>query len=299
MNNIVNLNNTRHEEAPYFPQESELYFKTWERPIYFRGGDDIYYDVADKKAIVRLHNDRPVDIGIVGKNYKVLPNKELCQSIEACFIEAMTHEQLKDCYVKDSYSHHGATCYRQYIFPSITTDINSKHSEVGFRTIISNGYDGTSSFKLYSGAIDFFCTNGMVSGVFDITVRRHTAGLTIPSVTDKVKRSVDIFYKQADIWKHWVDKAICDEDAEECFKAMPNSSEKMVAKLMRQFHIEALSHGRTVWALYSAATFYATHSAGEFTVRNTQSDHTATTLMNRERQVRSWINTETFEQLAA
>ncbi|KKM27244.1 hypothetical protein LCGC14_1576580, partial [marine sediment metagenome] len=200
---------------------------------------------------------------------------------------------------QDNISHMGSTCIRDYIFPGINVDILSTRSEIAFRTIVINGYDGSSSFKFYHGAIDFFCTNGMVSGVYDMTVRRHTKGLTIPSLTDKLRKSIDIFYKQADQWKHWVGKVICDEDAEECFKAMPNVSKLRVAQLMHQFKIECDSHGRTVWALYSAATLYASRDDGTFSIRETGSDHKAITLMNREQQVRSWLNTEEFEKIAA
>ena len=132
-----------------------------------------------------------------------------------------------------------------------------------------------------------------------MTVRRHTAGLTLPSLTDRLLKSIDIFYTQAEQWKHWIGKEISDEDAEATFKEMPGASDALVAKLTRQFHIEALTHGRTVWALYSASTYYATHSEGEFTVRETGTNHTATTLLDRERQVRSWLATDEFIKLAA
>ena len=129
--------------------------------------------------------------------------------------------------------------------------------------------------------------------------RKHTYGLTIPSLTEKLRRSIDIFYKQAEQWKHCVGKEISDESAEQCYKAMPNISERRVQQLMRQFQIEIGSHGRTVWALYSAATYYASTDHGDFSIRETESDHKASTLMNREQQVRSWLNTEEFIQIAA
>ena len=130
-------------------------------------------------------------------------------------------------------------------------------------------------------------------------VKRHTKGLQIPNLQEKLRKSIDIFYKQADQWKHWVGRVISDEDAEECFKALPNVSERRVQQLMRQFRIECTSHGRTVWALYSAATFYASNDHGEFSIRETNSDHKASTLMNREQQVRSWLSTDKFEEIAA
>lgn len=130
-------------------------------------------------------------------------------------------------------------------------------------------------------------------------VKKHTSGLIIPKLTDKLRNSIDIFYKQAEQWKKWVGKVITDEDAEVCFKSMPNVSDRRVDQLMHQFRIECDTHGRTVWALYSAATFYATSDRGVFAVRDTDNDHRASTLMNREQQVRSWLNTEEFEKIAA
>ena len=297
MNNIIPINNRRAEN--YFPQESELYFDTWERPCYFKGKEDTFYMDEDHKHIVRMYDDKPLSLGVVGKNYNKLSNEKLCKSIEETFVEALTDEELRGVDVKDTVSYHGGLSIRQYIFPNIRADIQSRNSDVAFRTIIVNGYDGSSSFKLYNGAIDFFCSNGMVTGIYDMIVKKHTKGLQIPRLIDKVKTSIDIFYKQAEQWQHWVGKTITDEEAQECYESFPNASDKMVAKLMRQFHIESLSHGRTVWALYSAATFYSSHSAGEFATRETGQDHTASTLLNRERQVRSWVETDRFVSIAA
>tara|TARA_Y100000296_G_C5066980_1_gene202847 strand:- start:57 stop:638 length:582 start_codon:yes stop_codon:yes gene_type:complete len=192
----------------------------------------------------------------------------------------------------------GGTSIRDYIFKNITVEVSEK-SSLGFRAIVVNGYDGSSSFKFYHGAIDFFCINGMVTGSYDMIIKRHTSGLQVPQLTSRLRSSIDIFYKQAETWKKWAGKEITDEDAEDCFSTMPNISDRRVQQLMRQFAIECTSHGRTVWALYSAATFYASSDHGEFSIRETNSDHKASTLMNREQQVRSWLNTDKFEQLAA
>lgn len=293
--NVINLNTP--PINPFDP-DSELYFDVWERPAYFKGTSK-YYEDAGHKHIVRTWNDEPVSIGLVGRNYKLLKNKELYESMEDTFIEALTKEELDGVTRRDSISYMGGTSIRDYIFPNISVDIESQRSNVAFRAIVVNGYDGSSSFKFYHGAIDFFCTNGMVSGLYDMTVKKHTAGLQIPKLNDKLRTSIDVFYKQADQWSKWVGKEISDEDAEECFKAMPNVSERRVAQLMHQFRIECSSHGRTVWALYSAATYYATSNKGQFGVRETDNDHTASTLLNREQQVRSWLNTEEFEKIAA
>ena len=295
MNNVVQLPSQR---PLAFSSESDLYFDVWERNARFQGRDKTYND-PNHKHIVRMWNNEPVSLGVVGKNYKLLKNKELCEGIEDTFMETLTTEELKDVQRRDSVAYLGGTSIRDYIFPNIRTDIQSRKSDIAFRAIVVNGYDGTSSFKFYHGAIDFFCTNGMVTGAYDMITKRHTAGLTIPKLTDRLRSSIDIFYKQSEQWTKWVGKEISDEDAELCFKGMPNVSDRRVLQLMHQFRIECASHGRTVWALYSAATFYATSNRGDFSVRETNSDHTAATLMNREQQVRSWLNTDEFLTLAA
>ena len=295
MNNVTTLHPPIKPTA--FSSESDLYFDVWERPCYFKGQS--YYEDPNHKHIVRMYNDEPMSLGVVGKNYKLLKNRELCEGIEDTFMDALTKEELHDVSRRDRVSYMGATSIRDYIFPSITAPIGSERSSIAFRAIVINGYDGSSSFKFYHGAIDFFCSNGMVTGSYDMIVKRHTSGLQVPRLTDRLRQSIDIFYKQAKHWKRWVGKEIQNEDAEECFKAMPNVSERRVQQLMRQFAIECASHGRTVWALYSAATFYASSDHGEFSIRETNSDHKASTLMNREQQVRSWLNTDDFMRIAA
>ena len=296
MNNVVSLHSNRPEA---FNGDSPLYFPVYERPAMFTGKDGTLFEAPNHKHIVRMHNGAPVSLAVVGKNYKVLHNKELCEGIEDTFMESMTKEELDGVTRRDKISYLGGQSIRDYIFPNINTDIGSKASNVAFRVIVINGYDGASSFKFYHGAIDFFCTNGMVSGVYDMMVKRHTSGLTIPSLTDRLRKSIDIFYRQAETWKHWVKKVISDEDAEQCFKAMPNISDRRVQQLMHQFRIECQTHGRTIWAMYSAATYYATSNQGQFTVRETGLDHSASTLMNREQQVRAWLNQDEFNKIAA
>ena len=243
MSNVEQL----HPQKPEaFSPESELYFDVWERPAYFAGGHSNYYEDPHHKHIVRMWKDEPCSIGLVGKNYKLLKNRELGEGIEDTFMEALTPKELKDVSRRDRISYMGGTSIRDYIFPAIRADIGSKQSDVAFRAIVINGYDGSSSFKFYHGAIDFFCLNGMVTGSYDMIVRRHTSGLSVPRLTDRLRQSVNIFYKQSEQWAHWVGKEICDEDAEQCYQALPNVSERRVQQLMRQFRIEVESHGDIV-----------------------------------------------------
>ena len=281
-----------------FPASSELFFDVWERPLAFKG-KNAYYDVDSHKAIVRTINDKPKVIGVVGKDYNLIKTEEICKAAESEFLTAMTQEQLAGVTVRDRTAYFGRVCIRDYQFPAINVEIDGRGSVAKFRTIVTNGYDGSTSIKIYSGAIDAFCINGMVSGVFELTVKRHTRGVQVEHLAEHIGKNIKIFYTEAERWKSWVRKEITLEDAEKVFAAMPGASERLVAKLLRQFAIECTSRGRNVWALYSAATYYATYNEGEFATRGTENDHAAATMLNRELQVRRWTDTQEFLKLAA
>jgi hypothetical protein len=282
-----------------FDQDSPLYFPVYEADLRFMGKEDSY-PCDTHKAIIRIDDDgNPVQVGLVGKGYKVVKMQDLCHAAEEQLIAAMTDDELKDCKVSESMAYHGGMLFKQYVFPNIHTDLPNSPSGVSFRSIIINAYDGSSSFRFYNGAIDFFCFNGLVMGTFDMVVQRHTSGFSIPKFGDRVRAAIDVFFKQADTFGQWVDKEITDDDAREVYEAIPSVSERRVEQLMRQFRIDCQSHGRTVWALYSAATFYASHNEGTFKVRDTKNDHTAATMMNRERDIFNWTNTDEFKRIAA
>ena len=78
MNNIITLPaalTAEFTKPPVFSDESDLYFDVWERPAYFKGVA-AYYEDPNHKHIVRQWHDEPISIGLVGKNYKLLKNKE-------------------------------------------------------------------------------------------------------------------------------------------------------------------------------------------------------------------------------
>ena len=300
MDNVVQLvpNKSIVEREDYFSDDSPLYFQTWERPVYFSGHGDKMYENPNYKAIVRVDElNNPIQIGMVGRNYKVIPMKDICNEVENSLCEVIEPEHLEQVKTRDMMSYKGGMLFKEYTFPSITFRIAD--DDIGFRIIIITAYDGSTSFRLYTGAINFFCLNGMVDGQFEMLVRRHTSGLTIPSMTDRIKKGVEIFHTRAETYQRWIGKTISDEDAKTVFEAIPNVSERRVDQLMNQYFHEAIRYGRTVWALYNAATFYSSHDEGDFSVRNTGNDNTAATLMNRERQIRTWENSDTFKQLAA
>lgn len=284
----------------YFPQESDLYFPIWERPVAFLGKDGYPYKNPKYKAIVRISqpSNKPIQIGMVGHNYKVLRMKDLCTQIEKQLTESLEHKELDRVKVVDQISYNGAMLFRQYIFRNLKVDISDR-SDSMFRVIVVNSYDGSTCFKMYCGSINSYCSNGQISGIYDMYIKRHTSGLAIPNLVDRIRSSIDVFFNQAETFKKWVGKTITDEEAREVFEAIPNVSERRINQLMVHFDMEKKDHGSTVWALYNAATFYASHNEGLFSIKDTTNDTTAATLLNREKQISRWEKSEQFQQLAA
>lgn len=293
-----------------FPQESNLYFPVYDVPLAMTGKGN-FHKVDGYKALARADEDnKPALLAIVGSTYKTVQNRELFQAIENEFTIALDSTALlanegsrwyDDIRVTDKMSYNGAMCLREYVFPNMRYKINDK-SEIAFRTIVVNGFGG-SSVKLYTGAIDFFCTNGMVRGQFDHTVMRHSKNLEIKGIADRVRRSIDVFYKDAERYRMWA-KTGCMTEEDACNEAkefflIVGASERLTEKLLRQFRIEAQTHDWTIWALYSAMTYYATHDEGEFALRKTDNNHAASTMLHREETVRKWIDHDSWQSIAA
>lgn len=305
MSNIVDFNEPKRGTvetfALPFPQESELYFQATERDLYWNDLDrGMFHVVPTHKMLLRRGNgaigsDEPIQLAVVGTGYQLVQNKDLFQAIEAQFAEALTPDELSGVRIHDKMSFGGAMCLREYIFPNVRCDAPGE-SDVAFRTIVKNGFGG-SSIVLYSGAIDFFCTNGMIGGQYDCIYARHTKGLRIGNVTERVRRSIDVFYKQAAIWHRWYDKKITNDEALAFFN--DRFSGRLAKRLFRQYLIESEAHGTTMWALYSTMTYYASHDEGQFLLRDTGKDHGASSMLKREEQVRKVVDSDTFARLAA
>ncbi len=296
MSNVTELRSTHVELPSPFPQESVLYFTAVERDLYWNDLKRGMFNAVDThKCLLRSDEGTPVQLAIVGHGYQVVQNKDLFRHIEDQFIQSFSPEEIEGVRVRDSMSYSGRACLREYQFPNVRCD-SPGVSDIAFRTIVKNGFGG-SSIVLYTGAIDFFCTNGMISGKYDCMYARHTKGLRITDITKRVRRSIDVFYSNAATWMQWYGKRITDEEVEAFLN--DRYSELLAKKLLRQYRIEVQSHGPNMWALYSTMTYYATHDEGDFTTRKTGVDHSAVTLLKREEVVQAVIASDAWLRLAA
>jgi len=298
MNNVVNLGNRAVSPQPHTDviPASPILFNVWERPLEYRGkGGDVFQNTGHK-GLIRMVDDKPVCLNVVKDTYKVVQNAELFDTIDSGLFRSLG-TQAHDAQVIDQISYQGKTCMRQYIFPNISVD-SPERDHITFRIIAVNGFGG-SAVKLIAGAIDFFCTNGMIIGEYTREYAKHTSGLKIQKFEDIVKMSVDVFWKERATWTGLREKKITNPEYVKKFLD-DRFGERLGNKILHQYLIEQrVRGGSNLWALYSAMTYYASHAVGDFGLRNTGNDHTAATMLKREHDVRNAFRHPEFMALAA
>jgi hypothetical protein len=299
MNNVTQLRTPQKKDHPdqlILQPVSPIMFTAYERPLFYDGKNGDRYSNTGHKALVRMNDSGPVCLNVVKNTYKVVQNVELFDAIDEGLRAGLGSDYRSAATVNDKISYNGTQCFREYIFPDIKVE-SPERDTIAFRIIVQNGF-GTGAIKLYSGAIDFFCTNGLIIGDYTSTYAKHTSGLKLGRFKEAVEGSVNMFWKNRHLYGELAGKKVLSDDDVSKFYER-NFGERLGARLYRQYLIETKVRGRTLWAVYSALTYYSSHVDGEFSVRNTGNDHTASTLMNREVAVMRVTQSTELMELAA
>lgn len=282
-----NVTDISHRVSP-FPQASKLYFDVAQKPLYYVDPNcaiGSHATLASHKLIVRKDDKALKPLAVVGHGYKVIPNSELFPYVEQRMIERLGPSVLRDVQVTEDMSYGGRDCYRNYVFPSVRCDVPGG-GDVAFRLIIGNSY-GAKAVQLIAGAIDFFCTNGMILGVHESVARKHTSGLTLTGLDKWIGDSVTYFTKHTETMRRWTDILIPRAREDDLFKHLVAKnlvSERHATQLNEALHYERNRRsGRDVrpalWHLYAALTAWSSHGD----IRDTGNDHAANTRIERGR----------------
>jgi hypothetical protein len=153
---------------------------------------------------------------------------------------------------------------------------------------------------VFFGAIDFFCTNGMITGDHDKVRKKNTSNFSMESFIYELNRARTDFYQQAQQMQVWAHTDLKYVDVSSLLDDMLGSkrkSEKMYSLYMQ----EASTRGHNKFALYSAMTNYATYAdeRNGFNLKNTGNDTQAISMWSREQEVSKWISDDRFRLLEA
>ena len=252
----------------------------------------------DKKGIVKVMDDY-VGLGIVGRDYKLTNHVDFFGMQQDMLLSKLPHGHLDNVQTTYKVARDGAFALMNMKFPNVEIPIKTRRHEttINMRYISWHGVDGLTSNNGVFGAIDSFCTNGMISGEYDKIRRKNTKNFDLRSFVDEVETSVDIFYKRAMQYQAWANREILTHQAEGVLKSL-NLSKSKTANLLEQYIREQEVRGSNVWALYSAMTNYSSHTKA-MPLRNTGVDDAAQTMLDREFEVTRWVNSEKFQRLAA
>lgn len=260
-------------------------------------------DVPNHKAVVRADRDgsNPRTIGVVGSDYKLLKNSAYFGSVEDAIERNVGPDLLRGAYVNTSMSYDGGYTAREYVLPAFSEELRTStnfQTNIGFRVIAWNSYNGYSSAGMACGLIDFFCTNGCISGAMvDMAKRRHTKNLEAGQFTLMLEGGLITARGEVDKLRKMASKTLDRDAAIKLFET--KFSARRAKALTDQLDQEIETRGDNVFALHSALTYYASHNSEVFPIRDTGQDNVVYTLHNRQVEVARVMDSADFQKLAA
>lgn len=238
--------------------------------------------------------------GVVGNKYKVTQMGDFTKATEEMLLKALPNDKFKDLEISDSMSHGSAIRSRKYTFPAFAKPIETrKHStDVALTVALIQSYDGSTSNGFVTGLLDFFCTNGIISGDYTKGNKRHTSGFNLSNFILDMDKVVRDFYKDIQRYQVMASTDIRIPQAEAVLEALPGMSDRLAKVMKDQYLTEVSTRGSNVWALASALTYYSSHNSEEFPVKGSVSnDNVTKSLLDRSRRVNTWMNSTPFQSL--
>ena len=258
--------------------------------------------VHDKKYVI--NNDTGEYLGIVGDGFKCASHKDFFEGVQNVMGDNIP-DAMTDTKVTWRTARNNAWAMMDMTLPNVTTTIETdKHStKIGQRVIALHGVDGSCSNQVFFGAIDFFCTNGMITGEYDKVRRKNTSNFCMDRFIQELNQSSVDFYKQAAMLQAWATKELPTYSTKGWidFLSTITKSDQKAKKMIHLVQQEVSKRGRNVFALYSAFTNYASYAdeRNGFNLRNTGKDTVSQSMWAREHEVTKWISTPEFKQLIA
>ena len=256
--------------------------------------------MAGKKYVI--NNDTDEVIGIVGSKFNSVTHKEFFDNVCRTMSEQLGEEAMEGVEVKWNHARNGAFAMLDASMPStkavITTD--KQQTEISQRVIALHGVDGLCSNQVFFGAIDFFCTNGMIRGEHDKVRRKNTTNFNMATFIKELENANSDFYSQAEQLQEWARTPLEYNSVRDMLHSLMGSEVKG-DKMLGLYAQEIQTRGQNAFALYSAFTNYASYAdeRNGFKLRNTGNDTNAISMWGREQEVTKWVSSKQFKELVA
>jgi hypothetical protein len=274
----------------------EIFFNVQEKDLYSPDGDYAH----DKKMLVR--EDTGSYMSVVNRKYRTVLNEEVLFPLQKQMVNHFDPVVLEDIQIKDHISKDGSVCFAEYILPKMkqTVETETGHkTDVGLRYILKNTFDGSSSVVFYGGVIDFFCTNGMIAGQYDVTRKRHTKNFSVDGFIHAFDDTIKRHHTIVEQYQRWADTRIWDsKKVLDLYRTLtkgttddPKRTNGLSDRLYAQYLDEIQERGKNIFSVVSALTHYSSHDDERFGLTKRGDD---VTLLKREEQVSTWLNSKVF-----
>ena len=253
-----------------------------------------------KKYVINNNTDEV--LGIVGSKFNSVTHREFYDKVCRTMAEQLGDDAMKDVQVRWNTARNGAFAMLDATMPStkalITTD--KQQTEISQRVIALHGVDGLCSNQVFFGAIDFFCTNGMIRGEHDKVRRKNTTNFSMSTFIKELEDANSDFYSQAEQLQEWARTPLEYNSVRDMLHSLMGS-EKKGDKMLGLYAQEIQTRGHNAFALYSAFTNYASYAdeRNGFKLRNTGNDTNAISMWGREQEVTKWVSSKQFKELVA
>jgi len=264
---------------------------------------DVHFNdtrVRDKKYVINSDTDKA--IAIIGKGATARNHAEFYNRVWDTIVEDLSQEDLRDYSYSFNSARNKGWSMLDVAFPNVKTTVKTKRheTEIAFRMIAVHAIDGSASPATWFGGIDTFCTNGQITGDWDMVRKKNTSGFTVDNFMRELRVAKTNFDLQGKRLQTWADTNLAHVQVDELIQEIVKSERKS-RKLHDLFLDERHTRGNNLFALYSAFTNYSSYAdeRNGFELRNTGNDTRAVSMLAREQEVSKWVSNPAFLQLAA
>jgi len=265
---------------------------------------------TEKKAALKLDDyGNVVDWWVVGSDYPVKSHRQFYTAIEREIMNNMDPNHINGVEVETKVARNGRWGLRNYHFPNVSVPIKTREgheTDVALRIVAWSGLDGLTANNYLLGAIDGFCTNGMVftqaadtDSAYVKVYKRNTKNFNLEIFANHLQNSVELFYKQSEQYRKMALTPLARWKGEKFIEslAMSESKRQGINSLYGQ---EIIDRGHNVFSLHSALTNYSSHQNPDmFRTRSTKNDVVAETMFKREEEVSKIFTSKAWNELLA
>ena len=232
------------------------------------GYADQEYRIPDtmQQAIVRT--DTGEVLGTHSGKYNMVKHEDIVENI----MEGVALADIsKDYDHKIKVYENGAKLKGSFIFNDLIQKDPEVNDIIRFKVDYMNSYDGMWSIMVNAYGERLFCLNGCTSPE-SITheKNRHTAGFDVKASAMQITQALKVFFNEKDRWDAWRKTKLSLENVQNVFTktlAKPTTptltnkvNAKQLTQLMANYNNERNLLGNNKWAMYNAATYWATHA---------------------------------------